>query len=76
MGKFRIRFNKTAGQPNRGTIDHKWRVFDENGKEYICKKVVIGTPSYTESDPNGNDWNLCTIATMTINREESVIIFN
>jgi len=58
--KYRIRYNKTAGQPGRGSVDHKWRVFDEDGKEYICKAVKIHTLCWTEQDPNGVDWNMVT----------------
>ena len=30
MNKYHIRFNKSRGQPGRGSMDHVWRVF-ENG---------------------------------------------
>jgi hypothetical protein len=74
--KFRIRYNKTAGQPNRGSVDHKWRVFDENGKEYICKEVEIYPPCRTEPDPNGNDWNIATHGTLEIIKPDSKIIIH
>ena len=73
MPKFRIRFNKTAGEPGRGTIDHKWRVFDETGKEFLCKRVWLLTTSRTEMDPNGHDWNFVTNGVMHINRADSTI---
>ena len=38
MNKYHIRFNKSRGQPGRGTPDHVWRVF-ENGQEYLVKHV-------------------------------------
>ena len=41
MNKYLIRFNKTRGQPGRGSLDHVWRVF-ENDQEYqkdILKKI-------------------------------------
>lgn len=71
--KFRIRFNKSAGQPGRGTVDHKWRVFDETGKEWLCKNVWLLTNSHTEADPNGHDWNFVTNGVMHINRADSTI---
>jgi hypothetical protein len=71
--KFRVRFNKSAGQPGRGTIDHKWRVFDESGKEYLCKQVVIEVPSWTSIDTNANDWNFEAIGEIDIDREQSKI---
>jgi hypothetical protein len=71
--KFRIRYNKSAGQPGRGTIDHKWRVFDETGKEWICKRVWLLAHSHTEADPNDHDWNFVTTGTMHINRVDSTI---
>lgn len=71
--KYRIRYNKTAGQPGRGTIDHKWRVFDETGKEWLCKEVVIQTVAKTAQDPNGVDWNMECEGTMIIGRSTSTI---
>lgn len=70
--KFRIRYNKTAGQPGRGTVDHKWRVFDEV-KEYICKKVMIKVPCETAEDPNGVDCNIICEGEMKIHKENSII---
>jgi hypothetical protein len=71
--KFRIRYNKSAGQPGRGTIDHKWRVFDETGKEWICKNVWLMTKAWTAEDPNGHDWNFVAEGRMHINKEDSKI---
>ena len=59
--KYLIRFNKSRGQQGRGTIDHAWRVF-ENDFEYLCKHIKINVPIHDEvsSDGNGNDdWNIC-----------------
>ena len=72
--KYRIRYNKTAGQPGRGTVDHKWRVFDETGKEWLCKAVRIQTNAWTEIDPNGVDWNMCTDGKMIIEKSTSTIV--
>ena len=71
--KFRIRYNKTAGQPGRGSVDHKWRVFDENNKEHLCKKVVLKALAWTEQDPNGVDWNMVSEGEIHIDRENSII---
>jgi hypothetical protein len=71
--KFRIRYNKSAGQPGRGTVDHKWRVFDETGKEYLCKNVILRKDAWTEVDVNGVDYNMCCIGEIDIIRESSTI---
>jgi hypothetical protein len=71
--KFRVRFNKSAGHIGRGSEEHKWRVFDETGKEWLCKEVVIEVHSWTEADPNGNDWNFACEGQMKIVKETSTI---
>jgi len=68
MNKYRIRFNKTRGQPGRGTIDHVWRVF-ENDKEYLFKNVKLNVPSFSERD--GEDWNMCCYGELSIDRGTS-----
>ena len=55
MKKYLIRFNKTRGQPGRGTNEHVWRVF-ENGTEHLAKHVRIQVPSWSEA--TGNDWSI------------------
>jgi len=58
MNKYLIRFNKSKGQPGRGSDEHVWRVF-ENGREVLAKHVRIQVPSWSEAD--GPDWNMeCT----------------
>ena len=57
MNKYRIRFNKTRGQENRGTVDHVWRVFDGN-KEYLVKHFKINVPSESEKETATDDWNV------------------
>jgi hypothetical protein len=75
--KYRIRFNQTAGQPGRGSVDHKWRVFDQTGKEWICKAVNIKGESWTEIDPNGHDWNIaCVSLSMKIDKISSTIMLD
>ena len=75
MNKYLIRFNKTRGNPGRGTLDHVWRVF-ENDFEYLCKHIKIEVPVHDEvsSDGNGHDdWNICCHGTMEIDKETSTI---
>ena len=71
--KYAIRFNKTRGQPGRGSLDHVWRVF-EDGKEYLFKHVQINVPSRSEQD-NG-DWNIVCNGTMTIDRSTSTAVID
>tara|TARA_R110000868_G_scaffold141823_2_gene358650 strand:+ start:7951 stop:8193 length:243 start_codon:yes stop_codon:yes gene_type:complete len=73
MNKYCIRFNKSRGSPNRGSVDHVWRVF-ENDKEYLFKHVKINVPS--ESERTGEDWNIACTGVMVIDRENSVAIIN
>lgn len=73
MNHYLIRFNKTRGQNGRGSLDHVWRVF-ENDKEYILKHVKINVPSYSER--TGEDWNIACDGYMTIDRENSIAIID
>jgi hypothetical protein len=70
MNKYLVRFNKSRGQPNRGTVDHAWRVF-ENGKEFLCKHVNINVSS--KSERTNDDWNIACEGIMTIDKETSTI---
>jgi len=71
--KYLIRFNKTRGQPGRGTPDHVWRVF-EGQKEYLAKHVRINVPSWDER--TGEDWNIACDGFLEIDRETSTVIIN
>lgn len=71
--KYRLRFNKSRGQPGRGTVDHVWRVFDETGKEWLCKHVILIVPSRSEKNPGTEDWNMVCEGEMVIDRETSTI---
>ena len=73
MNKYRIRFNKTRGQPGRGTVDHVWRVF-ENDKEYLFKNLKITVPVQSEKDANGVDYNICCRGVLEIDRETSTAL--
>jgi hypothetical protein len=70
MNKYRIRFNKSRGQPGRGSMEHVWRVF-ENEKEYLFKNFKLNVPSTSEKEENGEDWNLVCHGKMTIDKDTS-----
>lgn len=63
LNKYLIRFNKSRGQPGRGTHKHAWRVF-ENGVEFLAQDVQLNVPSWGELD--GEDWNIACRGTMTL----------
>jgi hypothetical protein len=75
MVKYKIRFNKSRGQENRGTIDHVWRIF-EGEKEYLVKHFKLNVPSFSEIDESGADWNLCCNGVLTLDRATSTAIIN
>lgn len=57
MNRYLIRFNKSRGEPGRGSPLHVWRVF-ENGQEILAKHVKINVNSWSEIDKNGRDYNI------------------
>ncbi len=73
MNTYRIRFNKARGQQGRGTVDHVWRVF-ENDKEFLFKHLDINVPVKSEKDPNGIDYNIICQGRMNIDRDTSTAI--
>lgn len=73
MALFQVRFNKSRGQKNRGTLDHVWRVF-EDGKEYLVKNVIIEVPSY--GSKTGEDWSICCEGKLRIERNTSTAIIS
>jgi len=73
MNKYSIRFNKTRGQPGRGTPDHVWRVF-ENGKEYLFKNLDIDVSVKSEKDANGVDYNIVCFGFMVIDKATSTAV--
>lgn len=70
--KVRIRFNKSRGQPGRGTMDHVWRVF-AGETEYLAKHVVINVPSRSEKECCSEDWNIVCEGTLQIDRQTATI---
>ena len=73
MNKYSIRFNKTRGQPGRGTMEHVWRVF-EGDKEYLFKELDIRVPVRSEKDKNGVDYNIVCVGYLEIDRDTSTAI--
>ena len=73
MNKYTIRFNKTRGQTGRGTLDHVWRVF-ENDKEYLFKHIDITVPVKSEKDLNGADYNIVCHGFISIDRNTSTAV--
>jgi hypothetical protein len=71
VNKYLIRFNKSKGQPGRGSVDHVWRVF-ENGKEHLAKHVRIQVPSWSEAD--GPDWNIACKGKMLFFTDTETIV--
>jgi hypothetical protein len=74
VNKYTIRFNKSRGQPGRGSILHVWRVF-EGSREILAKNVRIETRSWTELDANGQDYNIaCRGRMMFFEDTDTVVI--
>lgn len=71
--KYRIRFNLKRGQTGRGTMEHVWRVFDETGKETVCKNVWIHVPSRGEKEMHTEDWNIVADGDIQIDRDTSTV---
>jgi hypothetical protein len=78
MSKILIRFNKSRGHPERGSMEHVWRVFDEEN-EYLVKHLKINVPSTDEKTPDGfgnDDWNICCFGKLSFDRETSTAIID
>lgn len=73
MNRYAIRFNKNRGQQGRGTMDHVWRVF-ENDKEYLFKNLDVRVPVKSEKDKNGVDYNIVCSGVLQIDRDTSTAI--
>lgn len=70
MSRLAIRYNKSRGQPGRGSVDHVWRIFD-GPKEYLAKQIRINVPSWGEK--TGDDWSICCDGSIKIDRQTSTI---
>lgn len=75
MSRIAIRFNKSRGQPGRGTAEHVWRVFVD-GREYLFKNVKINVPSHSEKEPTSEDWNIACNGVLRIDHETSTAVIN
>jgi hypothetical protein len=78
MSTYLIRFNKSRGQPGRGTLDHVWRVF-EGEKEYLVKHVQINVPCRDTVTGNGSsneDWSFKCQGIMVLDRSTSTAIID
>lgn len=75
MSRVTIRFNKTRGQPGRGSANHVWRVFVD-GQEYIVKNIHINVHSFGEKDPKSEDWNIACDGSLSIDKETSTATIN
>jgi hypothetical protein len=74
MNQYHIRFNKSRGQPGRGSKDHVWRVFENGTKEYLFKHINISVPCHDEvtGDGQGNDdWNFACKGHLILDRKSS-----
>jgi len=73
MNKYLIRFNKSKGEPGRGSEEHVWRVF-ENGNEILARHVRINVNSWSEQ--TGPDWNIACIGKMTFHPGVDIVEIN
>ncbi len=73
MNKYTIRFNKSRGQPGRGSMLHVWRVF-EGSREILAKNVRIETRSWTELDANGQDCNIACRGVMQFYEDTDTVV--
>ena len=74
MNQYLIRFNKSRGQPDRGTMLHVWRVF-ENDVEYLAAEVKINVPSWSEVS-EGPDWNIACQGFMAVDHDTGTVTIN
>ena len=71
MAKYRIRFNKSKGQPGRGTNEHVWRVFQQD-TEWLARHIIIEVPSWSEQE--GPDWNIVCEGEMTFFTDTDTVV--
>jgi len=77
MNHYNIRFNKSRGQPGRGSMDHVWRVFENGEKEYLVKHFKVNVPVYDEVTGNGiggDDWNMACDGYIVFDKDTSTAI--
>jgi hypothetical protein len=71
VNHYLIRFNKSAGQPGRGSPEHVWRVF-EDGKEHLARHVRILVPCWSEQ--SGPDWNMACNGRMIFYTDTDTVV--
>ena len=71
MSHYLIRFNKSAGQPGRGSPEHVWRVF-EDGKEHWARHVRVLVPCWSEQ--SGPDWNMACNGRMIFYTDTDTVV--
>jgi hypothetical protein len=71
VSHYLIRFNKSAGQPGRGSPEHVWRVF-EDGKEHLARHVRILVPCWSEQ--SGPDWNMACNGRMIFYTDTDTVV--
>ena len=71
MSHYLIRFNKSAGQPGRGSPEHVWRVF-EDGREHLARHVRILAPC--RSEQSGPDWNMACNGRMIFYTDTDTVV--
>ena len=71
MSHYLIRFNKSAGQPGRGSPEHVWRVF-EDGNERLARHVRILVPCWSEQ--SGPDWNMACNGRMIFYTDTDTVV--
>jgi hypothetical protein len=71
MSHYLIRFNKSAGQPGRGSPEHVWRVF-EDGREHLARHVRILVPCWSEQ--SGPDWNMACNGRMIFYTDTDTVV--
>jgi len=76
MNHYSIRFNKSRGQPGRGTPEHVWRVFENETKEYLFKNLDIHVRVKSDIDKNGVDYNITCDGYLHIDRETSTAVIH
>jgi hypothetical protein len=72
---YRIRFNKSRGQEGRGSVDHAWRVF-ENDQEYLFKHFVLNVPATSAKETDSEDWNVVCNGYLAIDYDTSTATIN
>ena len=75
MSHIAIRFNKSRGQPGRGSAEHVWRVFVDE-QEYLFKHFKINVPTVSERAGESEDWNIACTGVLHIDRDTSTAIID